>query len=592
MNSRVSTFSCLIIAGITCAFHAQSAIMPPVIVGTPPSDAGRGLVRVSDTEIRVYSGTRGKPDYLVSKDNGMTWNKAMAPASYPPNFGGIPKESPAISKNPLTGEFIRVQPISGFVFLSKGGLDGQWSAVTKDGKLESDWNNEGKRKNLLTLGGIMRSPTFVNKGKRVLVPTHEMGRGTWFHISDDGGLTWKASRGGLTSPRSEKKPPHEGFRWFNNAVETSVVELADGSLYALCRTSMDQYYESVSKDFGNTWSPAKPSRFFGTLTMPTIGKLADGTLVALWTNTMALPENKLATDGKWEDVFTNRDSHHIALSRDQGKTWYGFRELILDEHRNNSDYATHHGAEDRGKHQSQFVQLDKNRILATVGQHQSHRKLMVIDLRWVGEKSRKTHAGENVEDWTIHTYMPEKKGHASYNRKPSCAVIEDSGKKVLEIKRLDDPSLVNEAAGVDYQNGGATWNLPNGTVGKVEFTFKVAPGEQADASGIQVSLTDRLFNACDATTKDYAIFTFPIQLKPVPCIVVGNKKVKISTTSWNKVGVLWMNEKATVFLNGKPVGKLDSSNPTPNGVSYVHFISTGTKPDSGVLLDEVEAKVK
>lgn len=77
---------------------------------------------------------------------------------------------------------------------------------------------------------------------------------------------------------------------------------------------------------------------------------------------------------------------------------------------------------------------------------------------------------------------------------------------------------------MDYRNGGATWNFPNGTTGLVKFRFRVADGEQADDSGLQVSLTDRLFNACDSTTKDYALFTFPIRLRPAPHLLLGMKK--------------------------------------------------------------------
>lgn len=200
-------------AGSVCCCYAQqnAASAPePEIVATPPSDAGRGLIRVNSREIRHYSGTRKEPDYLVSKDNGKTWEMKMAPAGYPPNYGGIPKESPAIARNPVTKEFIRVQPIGGFIFLSKGGLDGKWFAVTNDGKLEEDWKNPEKRKNLKKLGGIMRTPTFVNKGRRVIVPFHNMGGGTKFHISDDGGLTWRVSKNGVTSPRHEARPPPPG----------------------------------------------------------------------------------------------------------------------------------------------------------------------------------------------------------------------------------------------------------------------------------------------------------------------------------------------------------------------------------------------
>jgi hypothetical protein len=47
-----------------------------------------------------------------------------------------------------------------------------------------------------------------------------------------------------------------------------------------------------------------------------------------------------------------------------------------------------------------------------------------------------------------------------------------------------------------------------------------------------------------------------------------------------------------VALDGKNVGNLVMANKTPNGVSYIHFISTGTSPDSGILLDTVSAQVK
>lgn len=586
------------VVSLSCCY-AQQPMSPapePQVVAVPPSDAGRGLIRVNANEIRHYSGTRNEPDYLVSKDNGKTWEMKMAPDTYPPNYGGILKESPAIVRNPVNGEFIRVQPINGFIFLSKGGLDGQWFAVTKDGKLEPDWKDPEKRKNLKTLGGIMRTPVYVNKGKRILIPHHAMGSGSKFHISDDGGLTWRVSKEGITSPRHEAKPPHQGVRWFNNAVETTVLELKDGSLWGLSRTSQDQAWQAFSKDGGETWSRPEPSRFFGTLTMNTLGRLDDGTIVSLWTNTMALPENATAGNGTWEDVFTNRDSHHIALSADEGKSWYGFREIILDEHRNHPSYATLDGPEDRGKHQSEMVQLDKNRILISLGQHKNHRRLMIVDRRWVAEKSRSTQTGKDLEkEWSIQTYIPQKKGHCSYNRKPSAALVpdpQDSNKQVLQIKRLDDASLVNEQSKVDYQNGGGTWNFPNGNIGQVKFRFRVADGAQMDDSGLQVSLTDRLFNACDTTTKDYAMFTFPIKLKPSPHVLVGMKKVPVKAGAWNEVSMTWKGKQALVSVNGTKAGLLTMANPSPNGISYIHFISTGTKPDSGILLDTVEAKVK
>ncbi len=468
--------------------------------------------------------------------------------------------------------------------------------MTKDGKLEADWKNAEKRKNLKGLGGIMRTPIFVQGGKRILVPFHNMGNGTQFHISDDGGLTWRTSKGNITSPKHYFKPPHLGVRWVNNAVDASVLEMKDGRLWALARTSQDQAYESFSTDGGETWSPSQPSRFFGTLTMNTLARLSDGAIVSLWTNTMALPETATAGNGVWEDVFTNRDSIHIAMSNDEGKTWYGFREVILDEHRAHPEYATFNGKEDRGKHQAEVIELDKIRLLISAGQHKSHRRLIIVDRRWVAEKSRSTQTGADLEkQWTTHTFIPKKAGHCSYNRKPSARLVPAPGepdKKVLQIKRLDDPSLVNAEAKVDYQNGGATWNFPNGVTGRLKFRFRVADGAQVADSGLQVSLTDRLFNACDTTTKDYAIFTFPIKLQPKPHLLIGKEKVPFSGNEWHTVTITWKGNQAHVSQDNKKVGALNMANTTPNVVSYIHFISTGAKPDSGVLIDRVSAQVK
>lgn len=117
-------------------------------------------------------------------------------------------------------------------------------------------------------------------------------------------------------------------------------------------------------------------------------------------------------------------------------------------------------------------------------------------------------------------------------------------------------------------------------------------GDQADDSGLQVSLTDRLFNACDSTTKDYALFTFPIRLRPAPHLLLGMKKVPFTPGAWHEISLLWQGGQAVVSLDGKKAGTLKMANKSPNGASYIHFISTGSQPDAGILLDTVNARVK
>ncbi len=574
---RHPLLSALLLAA--AAAHAGE-FPPPRVVATPPADAGRGLVRVSATEIRHYDGSRKAPGFLVSRDNGETWQYEKARADYPPNYGGIPKEAPAFAKNPKTGEFIRVQPIKDHVFLSKGGLDGKWVAVTKDGKTSANWAKE--RGNLLTIPGIMRTPLFIDGGKRVVLPAH--GGSTVLWLSDDGGLTWRKSKNEIKSPPHTVGGIHKGLRWQNSGVEATVVELKNGTLWALVRTSQDYHYESFSKDRGETWTKAEPSRFAGTLTMPTLGRLPDGRLLMLWTNQMALPEVSTAT-GRGEDAFTNRDTMHAAISADDGKTWAGFREVGLDEHRARPDYATWGGPEDRGNHQAEFEPLDKDRVLIAYGQHKNHRRMVILDTRWLLEKERKGDFSKGADDWLCHTFVPIPKGHCSYNRKPAAKVVDHPAKpgvRVLDIGFLDDADLVNEKSGADYRAGGAAWNFPAGSAGKATVRFRLPAG----SAGVHLSLMDRLFNACDRTAPDFAAYT--VKLAP------GANGCKADTDhtlvlDWSGTG---KGAACRLTLDGKPAGTLALKNAAPNGLSYLHFIAAADKPGPGVLLESVGAEVR
>ena len=117
-------------------------------------------------------------------------------------------------------------------------------------------------------------------------------------------------------------------------------------------------------------------------------------------------------------------------------------------------------------------------------------------------------------------------------------------------------------------------------------------GDQADDSGLQVSLTDRLFNACDSTTKDYALFTFPIRLRPAPHLLLGMKKVPFTPGAWHETFPSVAGGAGCGVFGRKEGRTLKMANKSPNGASYIHFISTGSQPDAGILLDTVNARVK
>ena len=70
------------------------------------------------------------------------------------------------------------------------------------------------------------------------------------------------------------------------------------------------------------------------------------------------------------------------------------------------------------------------------------------------------------------------------------------------------------------------------------------------------------------------------------------KKVPVTPGAWHEVSILFQGSQATVSMDGAKAGTLKMANQSPNGASYIHFISTGSKPDSGVLLDTVSTRVK
>ena len=100
--------------------------------------------------------------------------------------------------------------------------------------------------------------------------------------------------------------------------------------------------------------------------MPTLYRLSDGRALLLWCNTTPLPETdrteepvpESAKNGRWEDVFTNRDACHAAISEDDGRTWIGFREMRLNPLRNAGDFGSQ-ASHDFSVHQPQALELPK-----------------------------------------------------------------------------------------------------------------------------------------------------------------------------------------------------------------------------------------
>ena len=261
--------------------------------------------------------------------------------------------------------------------------------------------------------------------------------------SDDDGKTWNQVDCIAPELPASPLPGHGGARWIHCGIEPVICEYPDGALHALLRCAHDQHYESVSRDFGLTWSKPAPSLFFACATMPGLYRLSGDRLLAIWNNTVPLPEVDHRSQvggntddlikGFWEDAFTNRDALHAAISSDCGKTWRGFREVLLNPARNDADFRSKmFGFEhfDKSVHQNQAVELPNGKILLAAGQNIYCRRFVLFDPAWLDEKSRCEDFCHGTRHISNHLYYKSIaggfrgiNGHCSYNCRPGAVLM-------------------------------------------------------------------------------------------------------------------------------------------------------------------------
>ena len=502
-----------------------------------------------DGELRHYNygehAEQTVPMYLSSRDHGLTWKTVS-----------LPKELPyADQRSPVSGEYVRVFCNNKGVYAmrTEGGLDGGRTIVKIDDR-----------------PGIMnKPPVWIRNGKRVISGAHRTDRsGAYVYYSDDDGRTWKASAQ-VTVPPHRKGGFHQGTRWNHGAVEPTVVELNDGRLWMLMRTSHDRHYQAFSEDGGEIWSEATPSPFYGTITMPTLYRMSDGRLLFFWCNTTPLPE-RTGTDGVWEDVFTNRDALHVAISTDDGRTWKGFRELLLNPERNSPVFGNTRGGEDKSVHQVQAVEVAPGKILVSAGQHRLCRRLLLFDVRWLYEPRRSCDFSNGLSDWSAFRYYKGIVGHCAYHRQAEDLLgvhPDDSTRKVLQLGYTPNDSLVQD-------NDGAVWNFPAAKDGSLLLHLRIPQNE----SEVTLVLNDRWFNPTDTVARHDAMYRLPL----------SRKVLDIKDQKWHRLQIFWhKNKTARVFVDGKQKTELPVVCPNEHGVSYLHLLGEH-RPGEKILIDFVE----
>ena len=132
--------------------------------------------------------------------------------------------------------------------------------------------------------------------------------------SDDDGKTWKPSNildlGGHGH--------HDG------AIEATIIERRDRSLWMLLRTNLDYFWEAFSDDQGQYWREMRPTSIDASSSPAYMTRLESGRLAMTWNRLYLEGKNTAQRRGgarsetlaSWE-----RSELSIAFSGDDGKTW-------------------------------------------------------------------------------------------------------------------------------------------------------------------------------------------------------------------------------------------------------------------------------
>jgi len=129
---------------------------------------------------------------------------------------------------------------------------------------------------------------------------------TFCYLSDDEGQSWRKSDGFIFGWDEGK-----GLGCFP-CDEPVVIELKDGRIMMMCRTTIGQIYRVTSEDGGENWSVPEPSGLASAFAPCMVRRIpTTGDLVIIW-NQASREEIETAYE---------RNRLSVAISKDEGKTW-------------------------------------------------------------------------------------------------------------------------------------------------------------------------------------------------------------------------------------------------------------------------------
>ena len=251
-----------------------------------------------------------------SRDNGLTWSEPL-PLDLP--RGGI---------NNMQASFLQVDEVTQ-LYYSKRESDhasDKWLVESQDGG--HHWTpprriTPGDRRYTGPNDRMIRL-----KCGRILLPCHTSVQinsqpefAPILGWSDDGGKTWQMGKPVVAEPSYLDRPTPLLMH------EPVLVERRDGTVWMVARSTAGYFFESVSRDRGETWTSVRPTAIETLTAPPQVKRLSDGRLLMVWN-----PYNQAALDHLAKvrsdanpmpevSVGIKRTLLAAATSDDDGKSW-------------------------------------------------------------------------------------------------------------------------------------------------------------------------------------------------------------------------------------------------------------------------------
>ena len=275
---------------------------------------GRLLLAWTEFEGGFADDARAQIMGCVSADGGKTWDEKFL---IQPNIGRRNVMSVSLLRK-RNGDLL-------LFFLKKDGPD-DLSVWMRRALREPDKWTSPTRVSSLSGYHVMNNDRVIElAGGRLLAPVarctdirkdHSQQRALCY-ISDDGGATWHPGKGHAGLPNSA-------------TMEPGLVELRDGRILMIIRTTLGHIYSSHSADKGDTWSAPQVMPLVAPAAPASIARIpSTGDLLILWSN------NPKGAKASWKE----RTPLAAAISRDEGQTWEHVRN-VEDDPRGSFGYCS------------------------------------------------------------------------------------------------------------------------------------------------------------------------------------------------------------------------------------------------------------